>query len=78
MEHANEFAVYPNPATNHIVVKTTQVDGIFELYDLTGRRVMRFAILDYTTRVDISELASGTYYYRVKGMESNNGKIIVE
>lgn len=77
-EEEIEFSVYPNPATEVITVKTDLTDGIFELYDMTGRRVMRFAILNATTRVDVSDLASGTYYYRVTGAHQKDGKLFIE
>ncbi|MBR1785268.1 MAG: T9SS type A sorting domain-containing protein [Bacteroidales bacterium] len=58
------FTVYPNPATDAIVV--AGADGSEAvLYDATGRRLMNFTVRGAQCRVDLGQLAGGVYMLRI-------------
>ena len=64
VEGSQPLSVYPNPATNHIIVKGT--DGTAELYDVTGRLVNTQAS-NQTITIDLHGLPTGIYLLRSGG-----------
>jgi hypothetical protein len=77
-----DLVVYPNPATNNIVIhnngKTEITDGLFELYDINGRKVLSRDVNFATdTKISLSGLNRGFYIYRVlSGNRILTGKIV--
>ncbi len=67
---ANGFQVYPNPATREI--QLNKVSDI-AIYNMQGQRIK---VARQVTRVDVSELPTGTYF--VQNAEGNTLKLIVE
>lgn len=67
------IAVYPNPATDAITVSTDEnVDGFKVIVcDLNGRIVLGSNLSGQNTTVNVSELANGTYIYRVADKTGN-------
>ncbi len=64
VEGTQPLSVYPNPATNHIIVKGT--DGTVELYDVAGRLVNTQAS-NQTITIDLHGLPTGIYLLRSGG-----------
>lgn len=64
VEGTQPLSVYPNPATNHIIVKGT--DGTAELYDVAGRLVNTQAS-NQTITIDLHGLPTGIYLLRSGG-----------
>ena len=62
-ETVNTFVVYPNPANGNEV--RVSVKGDYQVFDLTGRMV---GSASNTDRINISELAPGTYVIRGAGV----------
>ena len=60
-----EFAVYPNPAQDHLVVENNNQEqsATFVLYDVMGRRVLS-VISHNQSVVPIEHLPSGVYLYQ--------------
>jgi len=66
-----EFAIYPNPATEELTIKTAL--GTYMAFDITnnvGQIITRNDIGNAETTVDLKSLAPGVYYVRLTG---NNG-----
>ena len=63
-EGTQPLSVYPNPATNHLIVKGT--DGTVELYDVAGRLVNTQAS-NQTITIDLHGLPTGIYLLRSGG-----------
>lgn len=59
------FTIYPNPASNHVVLKTDGHALRYVLLDMTGRQVMQGNLNTGETTLDISQLASGKYQLQV-------------
>jgi hypothetical protein len=63
-----QLQVYPNPATNHIILQyqTAQTASVC-LYDVYGKQVLHLPILhaDIPNRLDVAMLPSGLYMYKV-------------
>lgn len=78
----NAVTVYPNPAviTEPVqVLSDTREEYVFELFDLTGRLVLREKLIDYPQLVNIQKLQKGFYIYRVTNNagKKTSGKLIL-
>ncbi len=69
--------VYPNPAHDHLQVRTTLLNATIVLKDVAGRTLAHQA-LSTSTVVDVSGLAPGIYLYQVvkDGYVQQQGKFI--
>ena len=59
----HEFRIYPNPANSWLnIVYTQQIDAVFELFDLYGRRVAAMGLYHYfkSRLLDVSESSPST------------------
>lgn len=70
--------VYPNPATQFIVVYnySTETNRMAILFDINGRMVIQQQLMQNASRIDVSKLQPGTYVLRV--MDSNKNIIRTE
>lgn len=66
---------YPNPATDAIAFSTPEGKGSIELIDVTGRVVKSVVINSDVTRIDVTDLAAGSYTWRVIGSNTQVGKL---
>lgn len=58
------YALYPNPATNHISLHAEKTESIqFNILDVQGRIIRTKAALDGT--IDLNQLFSGQYYIQL-------------
>jgi glucuronoarabinoxylan endo-1,4-beta-xylanase len=62
----NSIAVYPNPATDKIIVKNAQ-DCYLTLHDFKGGCLLKQALTDPTQIIDVSLLHTGFYMITVTG-----------
>lgn len=73
-EPLTEFAVYPNPTTGNLLVKTGDVE-ITKIEVLNSTGVVEMVIEGIGDKLDLSNLGSGFYFLRVhsaKGIEYRN------
>ncbi len=73
--HASEFTVYPNPASNMLNVITNGADAIksIRLIDITGKSILSQTVSSSQTSIDVSDISTGMYFLQV---ESTSGKSI--
>jgi hypothetical protein len=73
------FSLYPNPAKDVLNIQTKYdlaVNSI-EIYNQLGQVVM--AITNYVTKIDVTDLASGTYFVKLNTEKgSANSKFVKE
>ncbi len=62
-----EVAIYPNPATDIINLRSVEVIAEYQFYDSLGK-VISFEQLD-DKRIDISKLSAGIYFLKLKTIE---------
>ncbi len=73
--------LYPNPATEYMMVNPADQSEVYDImvYDINGKQIKSMERLTGNIRVDLKELASGTYF--LKMMQSGNElvrKFVVE
>jgi len=71
--NSSSFRISPNPATTWLnIVYETSTDGLFELFDINGKRVAATSLYHYFKNrlIDVSNLPAGVYLATV----TQNGK----
>jgi hypothetical protein len=59
--------IYPNPANSFIIVETEQklIGGTIDVYDVDGKLVMKEAIANAKSNLNVAQLPSGLYQIRL-------------
>ncbi len=57
----NNFSISPNPASDYILIANLKENTMFEIYDLTGKKLIVKELSASNNQIDISSLAAGTY-----------------
>ncbi|MBL1281505.1 MAG: CotH kinase family protein [Fluviicola sp.] len=77
----NQFAVFPNPATNYIEVSSNSaiLNEEILIYNQLGKLVVQQKILK-TETIDISHLEKGMYFYKIvdNAAVKSTGKLIIQ
>lgn len=72
--------LFPNPTTDRIYITGWDVeeDGVFILYNAQGQLVRKAQLQGANTQVQLHDLPSGTYTYRMVGdAQAEEGKIVI-
>jgi hypothetical protein len=63
------FMIYPNPATDKLIVSVKDVTGLLlKIMDISGKIILQQKILNYTTEITLSWLSPGTYLVQYNGL----------
>lgn len=80
-ENEFEFSVYPNPASDEITINLPEMAGVrLMIIDNTGKLVVDMKLINKSTVVDVSKLATGVYTLKLtsdEGQVSAN-KLVIE
>ncbi|MCG6190376.1 T9SS type A sorting domain-containing protein [Maribellus maritimus] len=70
----SELSVYPNPTSDFVMIHfdSELQDKQYSLFDMTGKIIRLNYISKTDTRIDVSNLASGTYLLRISAKKTNN------
>lgn len=77
-----ELKVYPNPFGANLTIDLNQFPGhgtVFNLYDISGKRIRQEMIIDMKTNMVLGNLIPGIYIYQVldgKGKLIGSGKLV--
>jgi CubicO group peptidase (beta-lactamase class C family) len=66
--------VYPNPANTELTIKmeqSTEKLAYFTMFNALGQRLKRMEIKDEFTTINVSDLPTGLYYYRIMDETGN-------
>ncbi len=71
--------IYPNPAKNRLVVEIEDDNALLTIYNLNGQSILTHQLNSNREEIDISDVSSGIYFYKIDGESANltKGKIIV-
>ena len=77
-QQASLVKLYPNPANEYLIFEHSENEVIFELVNLNGKIVRQGKTRDKSMELDISQIPSGVYIFRVNGEKSNHStKLLV-
>lgn len=77
--NADALVVYPSPVKDVLYIRTTGKTGKFQILTLSGSLVKEVIMNKTETEIELSELKSGIYLYRmIDGDNQVNGKFIKE
>lgn len=62
-------SVYPNPAQNKLTIKSAELWNTFEVYNLTGVKVLEGSLINNT--LNVSALTNGSYVLRINSSNSS-------
>lgn len=65
------FEIYPNPCNDFLIIKSNFQCATYRIMDSQGRKILSGAINESNQRIELSQLAPGTY-----SIELTNGKSI--
>lgn len=75
-ELGNSLQVYPNPFSNHLVLRLERAQGdvayAWQFTDAMGKQLKQTKLENYVTNVDMTTISNGIYFYRL----TRNGEII--
>lgn len=75
---AFEIALYPNPASNQILIRASSKINRVEVYNITGQVLLSKDINSREISLNVSALKAGTYLVKVSGdMHSTNKRLII-
>lgn len=60
------FSLYPNPATNNIIISNIERGSTITIHDIAGKLFHQSVINDVQTTIDTKQLSSGVYFVQVK------------
>ncbi|MFZ1691683.1 MAG: T9SS type A sorting domain-containing protein [Flavobacteriales bacterium] len=69
IEHARtDFQIFPNPATDRIVLQQAPIGAGARIHDLEGRLSLTQRITSPNETIDVQQLAPGIYLFSIDGM----------
>lgn len=72
-----DYSYYPNPTTGKVTINSKDAITEVAVYNLQGQLLFNQKMNDLTTNVDISQFATGTYFFKLKFNEKEaNFKIL--
>jgi hypothetical protein len=77
-----KFNIYPNPIKDKVFIEFVEnlnQQTNFEIYDLTGKLVLKEALNSGESKfsIDVNELNTGVYTYQIQSEEIYRGKIVI-
>jgi hypothetical protein len=81
-DEVKDITIYPNPTNNELTTVISIDDSqiaVISIYNLLGELVKNQNLKNGNTKIDISDLKSGTYLYSIKidGNQVKNDKLII-
>lgn len=74
----NEPILYPNPSKGFVIIRD-MINAKFQLYDLSGFRIIDRNINTHNFNIDVSKLKSGIYIYNINYLDTNIvGRLILK
>ena len=84
LQNENGILIYPNPATNKIILSIDNQSNInsssnISICDLSGKNILQLEIKSGETEIDVSDYAAGIYFVKViVGGKQFEHKLIIE
>lgn len=70
VENSMKVNIMPNPANDYIQIESTMSISSIEVYSLAGNKVKTFNPNGYNSKINVNELASGSYLLKVNSNDN--------
>jgi hypothetical protein len=70
VENSMNVSLMPNPANDYIQIESTMSISSIEVYSLAGNKVKTFSSNGFNSKINVSELASGSYLLKVNSNDN--------
>jgi len=75
----NTYSVYPNPATHHLIIESTDNSNLISIYTLNGILIRKFKYNLNIIQIDVNDIASGAYILKISNDSGvNYQKILIQ
>lgn len=76
----NTIVVSPNPSTGKFLFSNLEKDNVIEIFDITGKSILKTTAQNTSCSVDLTNKAKGFYFYSIstKNRKVQQGKIIIQ
>jgi len=64
------FKVYPNPNQGVFSIESTSIGATVEVFNMQGKKVAEFNVLNQTTQIDLADAVAGLYTIRISSGNS--------
>jgi hypothetical protein len=61
-----EISLYPNPASDRVMIESNSAIQSLEIYSINGQRVYQSNTNDFEVQINVSEFESGVYLVKIK------------
>ena len=74
------YKVFPNPASGYFYIQGSfALPAVLELYDITGRKIIRQQVTSNKQQINVGKLVAGIYIYRLlSDGKAGRGKIVLK
>lgn len=70
VENSMNVSIMPNPANDYIQIESSLTISSVEVFNLAGNKVKTFNINGFDSKINVSELASGSYLLKVNSNDN--------
>ncbi|MCX6296350.1 MAG: peptidylprolyl isomerase [Bacteroidetes bacterium] len=76
----DQVIVYPNPSNGQFVFENLEKENTIEIFDITGRSILKTLVKNTFYKIDLSNKAKGFYFYSItyQNKKVQQGKIIIQ
>jgi len=68
---SGDILVYPNPATDELIIENAAAGGAVKLFNIIGEQVYRGAVSNNKLSVNLRNLVNGLYILQIAGMDGS-------
>lgn len=74
------FAIYPNPSKDKVILQLPAISGktSLEIWNVYGKRLSEWKILNPLTEINIKDLESGIYLFKLQSGKTSSTKKIIK